>query len=73
VALIDEIEAHLPLRRQREIVEILRQTFPRLQLIVATQSPLVAEARAHDEVLVLSRDLESGAIAISTGPAAVLH
>lgn len=73
VALIDEIEAHLPVRRQREIVEILRQTFPRLQLVVATQSPLVAEARPHDEVLVLSRDLETGGIAISTGPAAVLH
>lgn len=73
VALIDEVEAHLPVRRQREIVEILHRTFPRLQLIVTTQSPFVAETRPHDEVLVLSRDLETGGITLSTGPAAVLH
>jgi hypothetical protein len=73
VALIDEIEAHLPQRRQREIVDILRRAFPRLQLVVTTQSPLVLEQCAHDEVVVLSRDLETGAIAVSGGPAAVLH
>ncbi len=73
VALIDEIEAHLPVRRQREIVDILRRTFPRLQLIVTTQSPFVAETRPHDEVIVLSRDLETGGISLSAGPAAVLH
>ena len=73
VALIDEIEAHLPQRRQREIVDILRRAFPRVQLVVTTQSPLVLEQCAHDEVVVLSRDLETGAIAVSGGPAAVLH
>ncbi len=73
VALIDEVEAHLPVRRQREIVEVLHRTFPRLQLIVATQSPFVAESRPHDEVFVLSRDLETGGIAVSMGPASVLH
>lgn len=73
VALIDEIEAHLPQRRQREIVDVLRRAFPRLQLIVTTQSPLVVESRPHDEVVVLSRDFESGRIEISSGPRAVLH
>jgi hypothetical protein len=73
IALIDEIEAHLPQRRQREIVDVLRRAFPRLQLIVTTQSPLVLEGRAHDEVVVLSRDLRTGAIAVSGGPEAVLH
>jgi len=73
IALIDEVEAHLPQRRQREIVDVLRRAFPRLQLIVTTQSPLVLEGRAHDEVVVLSRDLRTGAIAVSGGPEAVLH
>lgn len=73
VALIDEIEAHLPQRRQREIVDVLRRAFPRLQLIVTTQSPLIVESRPHDEVVVLSRDFESGRIEISSGPRAVLH
>ena len=31
------------------------------------------EQCAHDEVVVLSRDLETGAIAVTGGPAAVLH
>lgn len=73
IALIDEIEAHLPQRRQREIVDVLRRAFPRLQLIVTTQSPLVVEGRQHDEVVVLSRDFETGRIEISAGPRAVLH
>jgi hypothetical protein len=73
VALIDEIEAHLPQRRQREIIDVLRRAFPRLQLIVTTQSPLVVESRHHDEVVVLSRDFESGRIEITSGPRAVLH
>ncbi len=73
VALVDEVEAHLPLRRQREIVDILRRAFPRLQLIVTTQSPLVLEGRAHDEVVVISRDIETGGMALTAGPAAVLH
>lgn len=73
VVLIDEIEAHLPQRRQREIVDVLRRAFPRVQLIVTTQSPLVVESCHHDEVVVLSRDLESGRIEISAGPRAVLH
>ena len=73
IVLIDEIEAHLPQQRQREIVDILRRAFPRLQLIGTTQSPLIIEGRAHDEVVVLSRDLQTGAIAVTGGPAAVLH
>jgi energy-coupling factor transporter ATP-binding protein EcfA2 len=73
VALIDEVEAHLPQRRQREIVDVLRRAFPKLQLIVTTQSPLVIEGRAHDEVVVLSRDFETGRIEIAAGPSAVLH
>jgi predicted ATPase len=73
IVLIDEIEAHLPQRREREIVDALAGAFPRLQWIVTTQSSVVVEARPHDEIVVLSRDLETGAIAVAAGPTAVLH
>lgn len=73
IALIDEIEAHLPQRRQRDILDVLRVAFPRLQLIVTTQSPWIVEGRPHDEVMVLSRDFESGRIEVTAGLRAVLH
>jgi len=73
IVLIDEIEAHLPQQRQREILDVLRRAFPRLQLIVTTQSPWVVEGRPHDEVVVLSRDFDTGRIEINSGPRAVLH
>lgn len=73
VVLIDEIEAHLPQRSQREILDVLRRAFPRVQLIVTTQSPWVVEGRPHDEIVVLSRDFELGRVEIGAGPSAALH
>ncbi len=73
VVLVDELEAHLPQRRQREILDVLRTAFPRLQLIVTTQSPWIVEGRMHDEVVVLSRDFDSGRVEISAGLRAALH
>lgn len=73
IALVDEVELHLPQRRQREILDVLRRAFPRLQLIVTTQSPSVVEGRPHDEVIVLSRDFDTGRIEINAGLRAVLH
>lgn len=73
IALVDAVDLHLPLARQREIVHVLRTTFPRLQLVLTTQSPLVVEGCAHDERIVLSRDLETGQLAVTHGPSTVLH
>lgn len=41
IVLIDEIELHLHPTLQQEILQRLRKTFPRIQFIVTTHSPLV--------------------------------
>lgn len=41
IVLIDEIELHLHPTLQQEVLERLRKTFPKIQFIVTTHSPLV--------------------------------
>lgn len=53
VVLIDEIELHLHPQWQREIVEKLRQTFPRIQFILTTHSPFVIQSAYSSDELVL--------------------
>ncbi len=53
VVLIDEIEAHLHPKWQLEIPEWLKVHFPEVQFIVATHSPLVAQAADPNGVIVL--------------------
>lgn len=53
VVLIDEIEAHLHPSWQRDIPEWLKQHFPKVQFLVATHSPLVAQAADPNGVFVL--------------------
>lgn len=50
VALIDELDIHLHPKWQRSIAEVLRSTFPNLQFIVATHSPIVAAGAGSDAV-----------------------
>ncbi|MGA7499587.1 MAG: AAA family ATPase [Isosphaeraceae bacterium] len=57
VILIDEIDAHLHPIWQREIGFLLRQSFPRMQFIVTSHSPFVAQA-ASDGGLIVLRDTE---------------
>ena len=42
IVLIDEIDIHLHPTWQRQILSQLRRTFPKIQFIVTTHSPLVA-------------------------------
>lgn len=53
VVLIDEIDSHLHPRWQRTIGEWLHRTFPKLQFIVATHSPLIAERVSRDDGMVV--------------------
>jgi len=53
VILIDEIEAHLHPTWQRNVIPLLRATFPRCQFIVSTHSPLVVASAEPGEVHVL--------------------
>ncbi len=50
VVLIDEIDIHLHPKWQRTIAGLLRKTFPNIQFIVATHSPIVAAGAGSDAV-----------------------
>jgi len=56
VVLIDEVDAHLHPRWQREVGFTLTRTFPRLQFIVTSHSPFVAMAAGEGTVTVLKRN-----------------
>jgi predicted ATP-binding protein involved in virulence len=53
VVLIDEADAHLHPRWQRELGERLRRVFPKIQFIVTTHSPFVAQEATDGGLFVL--------------------
>lgn len=53
VVLIDEIELHLHPKWQREIVDKLRRTFPRIQFVLTTHSPFVVQSLRPGELRLL--------------------
>jgi predicted ATP-binding protein involved in virulence len=59
VVLIDEIDAHLHPKWQREIGFMLTKTFPNLQFIVTTHSPFVAMAAGTGALTVLRKNDDS--------------
>ncbi|TXF88516.1 AAA family ATPase [Neolewinella aurantiaca] len=56
VVLIDEIELHLHPRWQANIIKALRTTFPNIQFIVSTHSPLVINQLRDEQVFALRKD-----------------
>lgn len=50
VVLIDELDIHLHPTWQRTIAGLLRKTFPNIQFIMATHSPLVAAGAGEDAI-----------------------
>jgi predicted ATP-dependent endonuclease of OLD family len=56
VVLIDEVDIHLHPTWQRKILNQLRQTFPNIQFIVTTHSPLVAASAKEGELFVLKEE-----------------
>lgn len=60
VVLIDEIEAHLHPSWQRDIPEWLKTHFPKVQFIVSTHSPLIAQAADENGIFVLPSLSDSG-------------
>lgn len=65
VVLIDELDAHLHPRWQRRIGEWLLARFPRLQFIVVTHSPFLAQVRPEGNLLL--RRVE-GRVVVQQGP-----
>lgn len=58
ILLIDELEQHLHPSMQREILDHLSETLPKVQLIVTTHSPLVALSARPEELVSLQRQGE---------------
>ncbi len=59
VVLVDEVDLHLHPKWQRRIVSTLARTFPELQFILTTHSPLIVGSLRREHLHVLHRE-ESG-------------
>lgn len=59
IVLIDEIELHMHPSWQRKILGVLRQTFPNIQFIVTTHSPIVLSEANEDYNLFFMRREEN--------------
>ncbi len=60
IVLIDEIDLYLHPTWQVQFIEALRTTFPKMQFIATTHSPILLTGLRREEVLVLERDDETG-------------
>jgi AAA domain, putative AbiEii toxin, Type IV TA system len=60
IVLVDELDLHLHPTWQTTIVAGLKATFPRMQFIVTTHSPLVLAGCRADEVWMLEQDAQTG-------------
>jgi predicted ATP-binding protein involved in virulence len=70
VVLIDEADAHLHPSWQRELGDRLRRVFPKVQFIVTTHSPFIAQ-EATDGGLFVLRPGESGTVEVAQPVASV--
>lgn len=67
IVLIDELDLHLHPKWQTEIVTGLKRTFPNMQFIATTHSPLVLAGCTADEVWKLSQDPITGDVTAAPG------
>jgi predicted ATP-binding protein involved in virulence len=58
VVLIDELDLHLHPTWQRALIPALKSTFPNIQFIVTTHSPLVLSGLEPDEIIRLDLNAE---------------
>jgi uncharacterized protein (TIGR02646 family) len=65
IVLIDEIDAHLHPRWKMQIVERLRETFPRVQFLVTSHEPLTLRGLNQQEVAVMTRSPQGRVAAIT--------
>lgn len=62
IVLIDEIDLYLHPTWQVHFIKALRDTFPNLQFIATTHSPILLTGLQREEVIILERDEVSGDI-----------
>ncbi len=63
VVIIDEIEAHLHPSWQRDIPEWLKAHFPKIQFLVSTHSPLIAQAADPNGLFILPLQADTDQVA----------
>jgi hypothetical protein len=68
IVLIDEIDAHLHPRWKMQVVQRLRQVFPRLQFLMTSHDPLCLRGLRKGEVAVMKRDPEDRVMVITDLP-----
>jgi hypothetical protein len=73
VVLVDDAEAQLPPSHQRTLLPRLRRALPRVQWIVTTASPAVAEGAEPGDVIAARRLPGSNKVELFDGASAVLH
>jgi len=69
LALVDELDLHLHPRWQVELVPALKRTFPKVQFIATTHSPMILPGLEQDEIVMLSLD-DRGNVIASEAPEA---
>lgn len=60
LVLIDEIDLYLHPKWQAQLIPALRKTFPKLQFVATTHSPVVLASVVPEEVIRLAADPQSG-------------
>jgi hypothetical protein len=60
LVLVDELDLHLHPTWQVGLIAALKQTFPRLQFVVTTHSPMLLAGLEADEVVMLEEDPRTG-------------
>jgi tetratricopeptide (TPR) repeat protein len=68
IVVIDEIDAHLHPTWQQKILQLFRDTFPRVQFIVTAHTPLVVAGCKEREVAVLVREGMNDMFAVKVMP-----
>ena len=63
LVLIDEIDIHLHPAWQVNLIEALKTTFPRLQFVVTTHSPMILPGLKREEILRIRRN-EKGVVVV---------
>jgi hypothetical protein len=58
VVLVDEIDLHLHVSLQKDIVHFLRSTFPNIQFIVTAHSPLMVFGEENANLIILEKEAD---------------
>ena len=58
IVLIDELDMHLHPSWQWNVITALEETFPRVQFIIATHSPIIISSCKHERLIHISEEQE---------------